>query len=79
MARYTYFSEKQNCLFIHSNQLLPNTSGLSWKEHSRAYKQAFAMSYEERLKKFANEECQKEVKEELKKHKGCSISEFMNA
>lgn len=75
--RYTSFSEKDNCLYINSNQLLPDTSGMTFKESYKACKEAFKKTYEERLKMYANNECRKEVEEELKKHKGCEISEFL--
>lgn len=75
--RYTNFSEKYNCLYINSNQLLPDTSGMTFKESYKARKEAFKKTYEERLKLYANNECRKEVEEELKKHKGCEISEFL--
>lgn len=75
-VKYTYFDKKENLLCINSKQLLPDTTGMSLKTHCKAYNEAFKLSYEERLEKFACEECRKEVVEELKKHKGCKVTEF---
>ena len=78
--KYTKWSEKDNTLYIYSDHLLPDTTGMSWKEHSRAYKEAFAMSYQDRLEKFCkNPEVKKEIKAEIEAHKDCKLSEFTYA
>lgn len=77
--KYTRFSEKHNTLYINTKQLLPNTSGLSWKEHCKANDEAFKMSLDERIEKYACEEAKQEIQSELEKHKGCKISEYANA
>ena len=74
--KYTYFNKKENLLCISSKQLLPDTTEMSFKAHCKAYNEAFKLSYKERLEKFACKECQDEVAEMLKKHKGCKITEF---
>lgn len=68
--------KKRNELCINSKQLLPDTTGMSFKAHCKAYDEAFKLSYKERLEKFACKECKDEVAEELKKHKGCMVTEF---
>ena len=73
---YTMFSEKHNTLYILSGQLLPNTKGMSFRDHCKAYDEAFKLDRLKRLELYGNEACKKEVEEQLKLHKGCDISEF---
>ena len=76
--KYTFFDTKNNILYINSNQLLPCTKGMSFKEYHKAYDKAFTMSYKERINQFACNEAKEEIKKELKAHKDCKISEYLN-
>lgn len=77
--KITIWSEKDNTLYILTEAIMPDTSKMSWKEHCKAYDEAFAMTYEERIDKFANRENKRKILEEAKKHKGCKFSEFTHA
>lgn len=77
--RFTHFSEKHNTLYILSDQILPNTKGMGWKDHCKAYQEAFKMPYHERIERWACEEAKREIKQEMKAHKGCKLSEYCNA
>ena len=70
---YTWFCEKENTLMIHSDQLLPNTRGMSLRDLCKAYDEAFKLDRLKRLELYGCEACKKEVAEQLKLHKGCSI------
>lgn len=76
---YTNFSTKDNTLYILSDQLLPNTKGMSFRDHCKAYDEAFKLDMLKRLELYGNEACKKEVAEQLKLHEGCKISEFCYA
>ena len=76
MARYTFFSTKDNTLFIRTDEMLPDTTGMSWRDHCKAIDDAFKLSYDKRLELYGCEACKKEVAEQLKLHKGCKVSEF---
>ena len=67
--RITYFNEKQNVLYINTN--LITKRGRTINETLKY----FDKPYSERI----NESQYKEqINEELKKHPGCKISEFMD-
>lgn len=74
--RYTFFDTKRNTLYINTDVILPNTKGMSFKEHAKKYKEAFAKSYEERLQDYCPQNIRVLVQTELDKHPGCKISEF---
>ena len=74
--KITMWDEKNNTLYIASSVILPNTKGMTLKQHRDEYHKAFEMSYKERIIQFANEEQQKIIYEEMGKHEGCKISEF---
>lgn len=74
--RITFYSEKDNTLYINSDIILPDTKKLPFKEHLKLTKQAFAKSYEERIEQYATKEQQEHIHEQLKAHEGCKISEF---
>ena len=74
--RYTFFDTKRNTLYINSNLMLPNTKGMSFKEHCKEYDKAFALPYPERLEKFCPDTIRPLVEEEIANHPGCKISEF---
>ena len=71
--KITEFDQKTNTLYIYTPAIMPKSKG--WKE----MKAAFAMSYEERIEKFASDKDKAEIKAALEEHKGCMISEFINA
>lgn len=74
--KQAYYNEKNDTFYINSDLMLPNTIGMSFKEHKKAFMDAFKLSYEDRLKKFCPAETRKLIQQELKKHKGCEVSEF---
>ena len=70
--RHTMFDEKSNTLFIETDVIMPK----SQKEYT--YKEAFKMSYMERIDAFCTDPTIKEeINAELIKHPNCKISEFM--
>lgn len=77
--RFTKYDEKTNTLYINSMAIMPNTRGLSFKEHHAAMKKAFSMSYTERIDAYAGNDAKIEILSELEKHAGCKISEYVNA
>ena len=77
-SKWAYYDAKQDAVFINGDAILPNTSGMSWKQHCAAYDEAFAMSYEERIEKFANPIQKEDILQILSEHEGCKISEFTN-
>ena len=74
-----WYSWKTNTLFINSNAILPDTTGMTMKERVRANKAAFALSYEERIERYATEQQKLEIRKALEEHPNCNISEFINA
>ena len=48
MSKYTMYSKKENALYINSDVILPDTKGMPFREHCKAYKDAFNMSYEKK-------------------------------
>ena len=73
------YSPKMNILYINSYAILPNTNGMSNKEAFKATKQAFDLSYEERIERYATDEQKAQIREALAEHPDCEISEYMNA
>lgn len=73
-----YFDKKSNTLYINSDIILPNTKGMSFREHCKAFDEAFKLSYEERIEKFATKEQKEKIRKALEEHKGCNISEYSN-
>ena len=71
-----YFDEKHNTFYIRTELILPNMKGISFQERRKIMKEAFNLSYEERLKKFCKEDTRKEIEKEISKYPGCKISEF---
>lgn len=76
MSKYTMYSKKENALYINSDVILPDTKGMPFREHCKAYKDAFNMSYEKRLEAFCPENIRKEIQAEIDSHPGCVLSEF---
>ena len=74
--RYGFYSSKDNTVYILSRCMLPDTNGLSWKEHCAAYEKAFAMPYPERIRKYAPEWIAKEIESFIAEHDGAKISEY---
>lgn len=79
MSKYTMFDEKKNTLYINSDLLLPNTTGMDFKTRHKEYDKAFKMDYMTRLEKFCPENVKPIVKAEIEKHKGCKFSEYCSA
>lgn len=76
MIEYTMYSEKENTLYINSDVILPDTKGMPFREHCKAYDNAFKMSYEKRLEAFCPENIRKEIQAKIDSHPGCILSEF---
>lgn len=74
---YVWYSAKDNMVYINSEELTPDCSGMSFKERRDAFNEAYKLSYAERLEKFGSDVAKAYVKEELEAHKGCGISEFL--
>ena len=74
----TRYDEKTNTLLINSGVISPNTKGMKLKDQFTLKKEAFNKSYTERLSDYATEEQRKKIYEEMDRHPGCSISEFMD-
>ena len=74
--RYAIFDNKRNTLYINSNLMLPKQKGGWSREWSTAVKEAFKLSYKERLEKYCPEDIREQIRQEIKAHKGCKISEF---
>lgn len=79
MSRYTMYSSKDNTVYINSDVILPDTKGMSFREHCKAYKDAFKMSYEKRLETFCSKNIREEIQAEIDSHPGCLISEFCDS
>lgn len=81
--KYSWYSEKYNTLYILSKLILPNTKGMDFKSHCKAYEEAFKMPYEKRIEKFCPKDIKpalmKEIKDCKKQHKDCKLSEYTNA
>lgn len=63
-----YFDEKQNVLYINTNLIM---QGHKLKEKLEYMKK----TYQERIN---NSQYKEQINDELKKHPGCLISEFMD-
>jgi hypothetical protein len=71
MEKYTRFNEKRNTLYILSSVIMPPRGS-----DSHEIREAFRMTYEERLNKYCPAQIKEQILEEIRKHKGCKISEF---
>lgn len=74
--RYTFFNTKTNTLYINTKLMIPNTKGMSFRDHCKRFDETFALSYSERLKKFCPKDIRVQIQKELDKHPGCKIGEF---
>lgn len=74
--KLTTFDEKKNTLYINSDAILPDTTGMNFLEHCKKYDEWFAKSYKERIELSPYKEL---IEEELAKHPDCKISEFLMA
>lgn len=74
---YVWYSAKDNMVYINSEELTPDCSGMSFKERREAFNEAYKLSIRDRLEKFGSDVAKAYVKEELEAHKGCGISEFI--
>lgn len=81
----TQFSEKDNCLYINTNALIPQDiqSGLKtsfrsqeWKDASKAYREFNKKSMEDKI---AGSSYKDQIQVEIDAHPGCLLSEFMDA
>ena len=70
---FTAYDSETDTLYILGKQILPNTLGMTFSQHFKAYDEAWAMSYEERVEKFATPTAKKIIKEQIAKHKGCNF------
>ena len=77
-SKWAYYSEKDNTVYINGSAILPDTRKLSFREHCKQYDKAFAMSYEDRINKFATDTQKAEILEIIGAHPGCNISEYTN-
>ena len=77
--KWWWYDPNRNVLYINSEAILPDTTGMSWKEHSKAIKGAFKMSYQERIEAFANEEQKKAILEAIATYPEATLSEYCNA
>lgn len=76
MKHFTTFDEKRNTLYIATDEMLPDTKGMSVQDRRKAYDAAYAMDYAKRLELYGCEACKKEVAEQMEAHKGCKLNEF---
>ena len=70
------YDKKRNTVFIKSDIISPDVRRLSWREAFKEQDRAQAMSYHERLNKWAAKEQRIEVEKLIAEHDGCLISEF---
>lgn len=75
-TKYTQFDEERNTLYIYSDVMLPKITTTNVKHAKRMMREAFELSYEERIEKFSSPEAKAIIKESLAKHSGCKISEY---
>lgn len=78
-TKYTWYDSKNDILYIEAHQLMPNTRGMSFREHCKALDAAFAMPYEDRIEAYASALAKEVIYDQLRKHKGCRISEYISA
>lgn len=74
---YVWYSVRDNMVYINSEELTPDCSGMTWSERREAFNEAYKLSIPDRLEKFGSDVAKAYVKEELEAHKGCGISEFL--
>lgn len=74
---YVWYSAKDNMVYINSEELTPDCSGMSFQERRKAFDEAYKLSIPDRLEKWGSDIAKAYVKEELEAHKGCAISEFI--
>lgn len=72
MEKFDYDS-KNNILYINTEIIMCDTTGLTFKERTQAIMNYFKLSYEERINLSAYKE---EILKEMAKHPHCKISEF---
>ena len=70
------FDEKRNILYINTDVLLGDMSGMTYKEKKQYITNNFKMSYKERINNIKNVRYRDAILTELLKHKDCEISEF---
>lgn len=71
------FNTRRNTVFINTDIIKPQgLEKLGWRDRFRIEDEVHAMSYEERLKRYATPEQRKEVEELINQHQGCQVSEY---
>lgn len=78
MSRITRWNASNNTLYVSTDAIMPDTSGMSFKEHCTVRDQAFKLPVLERAKRYAKDSDMREIMDQLNKHKGCKVSEYMN-
>lgn len=69
----TEFEEKENTLYILTEAIMCDLTGMTYKERRKAMEKHFSLSYEERIELSPYKE---QIKAEIAKHPNCKVSEF---
>lgn len=71
--KITEYDKKTNTLYILTDAIMCDLTGLKPRERSQAIRKHFTLSYEERIEKSKYKD---QIKAEIKKHPDCIISEY---
>lgn len=71
-----FYDAKRDAVFIHSDAMSPDYSKMNWKETFREHYRVHAMSYQDRIDRYATPEQRKEIKQMIKAHAGAALSEY---
>ncbi len=74
----TFYDKRTNTVYINTDLILPNTLGMPFNAACKKRKEAFNLTYEERIDKFAPERYKQEILDAIAAHEGCTVSEFSN-
>ena len=75
-SKYAWYDEKKNVVYINSKCLLPDTSGMTFRDHCRACDKAYKLSILERLELYSTPGQKEDITKFLADHEGCQLSEY---
>ena len=69
----TWYDKKRNTLYINTDAIMCDTTGMSFRERAKAMDEHFKLSYEERIEQSKYRD---DIKQEIAMHPDCKLSEF---
>lgn len=78
MSKITRWNASNNTLYVSTEAIMPDTSGMTFRKRCEVRNRAFELPVLERAKRYAKDSDMREIMDQLNKHKGCKVSEYMS-